>query len=188
MVLLIVGLILFFAAHLTPTAPAFHGSLVARFGPNAYKLGFTAVSLIGLGLIIYGAILMRGSPADLHLWSPPVWTRHLAWLLMLAAFVLLAATGLPSHIRDWVGHPMLTAIMVWALAHLLANGDMLALLLFGAFLAYALFDRLSVVQRGVALKPAAQGFGGDARAVAIGAALWALVLFKIHAWAGAPLL
>jgi uncharacterized membrane protein len=188
MVLLILGLILFLGAHLTPTAPGFHDSLVARFGLNVYKLGFTVVALIGLGLIIYGSILMRGSPTDPRLWSPPIWTRHLAIALMLAAFVLLAAANVPSHIRDWVGHPMLTAIVVWALAHLLANGDLLALLLFGAFLAFALYDRLSVALRGVALKPAATGFVGDAKAVAIGALLWALVLFKVHAWAGAPLL
>lgn len=188
MVLLVLGLILFIGAHLIPTAPVFRESLVARLGLNGYKLGVTAASLIGLGLIVYGSVLTRGSPSDPQLWSPPIWSRHLSFLLMLVAFVLLAAANVPSHIRDAVKHPMLAAIVVWALAHLIANGDLLALLLFGSFLGYALYDRLSVVKRGIGVKVAANGFGGDAKAAAFGAAIWALVLFKLHAWAGAPLL
>jgi uncharacterized membrane protein len=188
MVWLVLGLVLFLGAHLTPTFPAFRASSIARFGLNGYKLGITLASLAGLILIVYGAAVFRGSPGDIQIWSPPPWTKHPVMVLMLIAFVLLASANIPSKIRDAVKHPMLAAITVWALAHLLANGDLLALLLFGAFLLYSLYDRKSVANRGVALKERAQGFGGDIKALVGGGVIWALVLFKLHALAGAPLL
>jgi uncharacterized membrane protein len=83
---------------------------------------------------------------------------------------------------------MLAAIMLWAVAPLLANGDLLALLLFGSFLIFALYDRLSAARRGLGRKKPAQGFGGDVAAVVVGLVLWAATLFKLHALAGVPLL
>jgi uncharacterized membrane protein len=107
---------------------------------------------------------------------------------MLPAFILLASTGAASHIRDKVRHPMLAAIKLWAAAHLLANGDLLALLLFGSFLAYGVYDRISVKRRAVPLKPKTDGWRGDAIAVAVGVVLWAATLFWLHGAAGVPLL
>ncbi len=187
MAILVCGLIFFFGAHLTPTFPQFRARLVERLGLGPYKLAFTAVSLTGLILIVFGVSAFRGAPGDARLWPPPLWTRHLAFALMLPAFVLIASAYIPSRIRDKVGHPMLAAIIIWAVAHLLANGDLLALLLFGAFLAFALHDRMSVARRAVAPKKPAQGFGGDVAAVVAGVVLWAATLFWLHGLAGVSL-
>ncbi len=188
MVTLIIGLILFFGAHVTPTFPAFRAGLAERFGLGPFKLAFTAVSLAGLILIILGVSAMRGSAEDARIWSPPVWSRHLAFALMLPAFVLIAAAYIPSHIRERVGHPMLAAIMIWALAHLFANGDLLALLLFGSFLAFADYDRISVSRRTFAARATARGWSGDVAALLVGFVLWAATLFWLHGLAGVPLL
>ncbi len=185
---LILGLILFLGAHLAPTLPGFRGGLVEKFGLNVYKLAFSIASLAGLVLIVTGVSAFRGAPADIPLWTPPTWARHLAFALMLFAFISIVSAYVPSHIRDKARHPMLLAIMVWAVAHLLANGDLLALLLFGSFLAFALYDRLSVERRAAAPKAPAQGYGGDAAAVLIGFAFWAATLFWLHGLAGVPLL
>jgi len=188
MTILILGLAIFIGSHLVPTFPNFRAAKIAQFGANGYKLLFSAASLIGLALIALGVAAARGSAADIQLWSPPLWTRHLAFLLMALAFILLAATYIPSKIRDKARHPMLAAVKLWALAHLLANGDLLALLLFGSLLAYAVYDRISVKRRGVPAKPPAQGWTGDALALALGLGLWALTLFWLHPLAGVPLL
>lgn len=188
MFFLLTGLVLFFGAHVTPTLPAFRASLIEKFGLPVYKLAYATVSLVGLVLIIHGASSFRGSESDAYFWSPPLWTRHIAFTLMLPAFILLASAYIPSKIREKAGHPMLAAIMLWALAHLLANGDLLALLLFGSFLAFAFYDRVSVSRRRVAPKPPAKGLAGDLIAVVAGTGLWAATLFWLHGLAGAPLL
>ncbi len=188
MAMLIFGLILFLGAHVTPTFPAFRGALVERVGLKVYKLAFSVASLAGLILIVLGVSAFRGAPADMQIWSPPHWTRHLAFALTALAFVLIVSAYIPSHVRDTAVHPMLAAIILWALAHLAANGDLLALLLFGSFLAFGAYDRISVARRVVAGKKPAQGFGGDAASVLIGLALWAATLFWLHPLAGVPLL
>lgn len=188
MALLILGLILFIGAHLVPTFPAFRENLIARFGLNGYKLVVTLPSFAGLILIIFGASALRGSPANVSLWTPPAGSRHLAFALMFVSFVLFAAANFPSRIRDAVKHPQVTALGVWALAHLISNGDLLGLLLFGSFLLYAIYDRISVAARGVALKTPATGYGGDIKAIVAGGVLWAVTLFWLHGLAGAPLL
>jgi uncharacterized membrane protein len=107
---------------------------------------------------------------------------------MLPACVLIVAAYAPSHIRDWTRHPMLAAVALWAAAHLVANGDLLALLLFGSFLLFAFYDRFSVSRRALAPRVAARGWAGDAAAVLVGLGLWAAILLRLHAWAGVPLL
>jgi uncharacterized membrane protein len=188
MLILILGLVLFIGAHLIPTAPGLRAALAARLGENRPKLLVTALSFAGLILIVIGAEGFRGSAADVLLWTPPVWGRHLAFLLMLAAFILVVAAYVPSQLRDATRHPMLTGLILWALAHLLANGDLLAAILFGSFLAFGIIDRISLAQRGVGPKKPAQGFGGDLLAVGLGAALWAATFFWLHGLAGLPLL
>lgn len=185
---LILGLLLFFAAHLTPTFPVFRRSLNARFGENGYKLGFSLVSGLGLVLIILGASALRGTDADAQLWAPPVWGKHLAFVLMLPAFVLVVSAYTPSHIRDWTRHPMLTGVILWAAAHLIANGDLLALILFGSFLAFSIYDRVSLSSREIPPRLAAPGWAADAAAILVGLALWGATLLWLHALAGAPLL
>jgi uncharacterized membrane protein len=186
---LVFGLILFFAAHLVPTAPDRRAALVSALGENGYKIGFSLASALGLALIVLGVGAMRGSASDLQLWLPPVWARHLAFALMLPAFVLVAAAyAPPSHIRDWARHPMLAGVTLWAAAHLFANGDLLALLLFGSFLLFSIYDRIAATRRAASPRAPATGWAGDAAALVVGSALWAATLFWLHGLAGVPLL
>ncbi len=188
---LILGLVVFFAIHLVPTKPALKQGLVDRFGETTFKVVFGGIALLGLGLIVFGYHkLQLNTGKNLVLWDPPSWTRHIAFLLMLPAMILLVAAYVPSRIRAAVKHPMLAAIKIWALAHLLVNGDLASLLLFGSFLAFAVYDRISVKRRG---DPGPLGAKtgpaiNDAIVVAAGIALYALMLFWGHgALIGVPL-
>ncbi|MCW2272536.1 NnrU family protein [Rhodoblastus acidophilus] len=188
MVWLILGLIFFIGGHLIPSVPGLRDKLIARFGLNGYA-GFVALpSLIGMILIVVGTSAFRGAPGDIKLWTPPAGARHLSFVLMFIAFVLFAAANFPSKIRDAVKHPQVTALAVWALAHLISNGDLLALLLFGGLLLFAIFDRISLAVRRVPLRAPATGFGGDIKAIVVGAILWIATVFWLHGLAGAPLL
>lgn len=187
MMVLIVGIIIFLGIHLLPTSPDMRDGLIRRFGANAYKAMFSILSLVGLIVIVLGYYKVQ----HLHpgkneiLWDPPVWTRHIALALMLPAMILLVAAQVPSRIRNAVKHPMLLAIKTWALAHLLANGDLASLLLFGSFLAYAVYDLISVKRRG-AQGPLGNKQPGsilnDVLVVAVGTGLYFALLYGGHAW------
>lgn len=183
MLVMVLGLVLFFAIHLVPANLDLKNGLIARFGDGGYKAIFGVVSLIGLTLIVLGFYKLQLHPGkNPQLWSPPIWTRHLALALMLPAMIALAATYIPSHIHVMLKHPMLVAIKIWALAHLLANGDLAALVLFGSFLAYAVYDRISVKRRGD-LGPLGKGTGpwiNDVAVVVVGTALYAVILLYLH--------
>lgn len=191
MLLLILGLIIFFAVHLVPTKPEFREGLVARFGEGAFKAAFAIASLAGLVLIVLGYHKLQLMPGkNVILWDPPTWTRHLAMLLMIPALILLVASQIPSRIRTAAKHPMLAAIKIWALAHLLANGDLASLLLFGGFLAFAVYDRISVKQRAYAGRLGTDPGKpiNDIIVVVVGLALYALIVFWGHgALIGVPL-
>jgi uncharacterized membrane protein len=190
--LLLVGLGLFFVAHLVPTRPDLRARLVARFGAGRYSGLFSVVSLVALAMIVWGYGRMQGlARGNPQVWDPPAWSKHVTMLLMVPALILLVAAYVPSRIRNATGHPMLIAIMLWALGHLLANGDLASLLLFGSFLAYTVYDRISVGQRH-ALGPLGEakgGLPGDVAAIAGGLVLYALLLFWGHQkLTGVPLL
>jgi uncharacterized membrane protein len=190
--LLLVGLGLFFVAHLVPTRPDLRARLVARIGAGRYSGLFSVVSLLALAMIVWGYGRMQGlARGNPQVWDPPAWSKHVTMLLMVPALILLVAAYVPSRIRNATGHPMLIAIMLWALGHLLANGDLASLLLFGSFLAYAVYDRISVGQRR-ALGPLGEakgGLPGDVAAIAGGLVLYALLLFWGHQkLTGVPLL
>ncbi len=186
MMLLIVGLIIFLGLHVLPTIPEVRDGFRDRLGAATYKGLFSVLSLIGFALIILGYHKMQLHPGkNPVLWDPPVWTRHIAALLMLPAMILIVAANVPSRIRSAVKHPMLLAIKLWALAHLLANGDVASLLLFGSFLGYAIYDRISVKQRG-ALGPLGDAQPArvlnDVIVVGVGVVLYAGLLFGGHEW------
>ncbi|CFW97583.1 NnrUfamily protein [Candidatus Filomicrobium marinum] len=191
MMLLIAGLALFFAIHLVPTNRPLRDGLAVRFGEMGYKGVFSIVALIGFVMIVLGFAKMQAMLGSKNpiLWYPPTWTRHVAFTLMLPAMILLVAAYIPSRIRAAVKHPMLVAIKIWALAHLLANGDVASIVLFGSFLAYAVYDRISLKHRGN------MGAGGanapvinDVLVVVLGLGLYAAMLFWGHAWLiGVPL-
>ena len=128
------GLILFFAVHLLPIMPDLRAGVRDAIGGGGYRGLFSLISLLGLVLIVIGYGDLRTSvAANPELWSPPTWTRHIAFLLMIPSMILLVSAYVPNRIRDAVGHPMLAAIKIWALAHLLANGDLASVILFGSF-------------------------------------------------------
>ena len=187
MMLLIVGLIIFFGVHILPANQDVRAGLRDRLGAGTYKAAFSAISLIGFIVIILGYHKMQ-----LHLggknpilWDPPLWTRHVALLLMLPAMIFIVASNVPSRIRTVVRHPMLLAIKLWAFAHLLANGDLASLTLFGSFLAYAVYDMISVKQRG-ALGPLGSKQAtspiNDVIVVGVGLALYVALLAGLHQW------
>lgn len=192
MALLIGGLAIFFIVHLVPTLPSVRAGLIAGVGGGIYRGLFALASIAGLAAIVlgYGQAqgLGRGNP---ELWTPPVWVKHVVLLLMVPALILLVAAYVPSRIRSAVRHPMLAALMLWAFAHLLANGDLASVLLFGSFLAFAVYDRISVMSRAAPgpLGDAKGGVAQDIVVVAAGLALYALILFWGHAkLTGVPLL
>jgi uncharacterized membrane protein len=146
MIYLVMGLLLFLGVHSVGiVAPAWRDRTVARTGAGPWRGLYSVVSIAGFVLLIWGYGLARQQP--LLLYSPPAWTRYLAALLMLPAFPLLFAAYLPSHIRSTLKHPMLLAVMFWAVAHLAANGTLADVVLFGGFLVWAVVDRLSYKRR-----------------------------------------
>ena len=184
MLMLILGLAIFYVPHLVPAMPQLRSSLRDRMGPSAYLLSFSIVSLISLILIAKGygdaRTLGGGNP---QLWVPPPFMRHITLTLMWPAFILLAAAYIPSRIRTAVKHPFLAAVKIWALAHLLVRGDLASLLLFGSLLAYAVFDRISVKKRN-ALGPLGAVKGsvkGDIAAVLVGTLAYAFMVLYGHA-------
>lgn len=199
MLVLILGLVLFLGTHAFSMARAKRAEVIGRIGEQRYKLGYALLSGLGLALTGYGYDLYR-QDGMIPVWSPPVFTRHLAVLLTLFAFISLAATYLPGHIRTRLKHPMLLAVKIWATAHLLANGDLGSMLLFGAFLAWAVAARISAKRRPLTAGQVAAQHGGqaapagwrnDAIAVAVGVVAWFVfgrylhpLLIGVAAWPG----
>jgi uncharacterized membrane protein len=179
MVLLIAGLIVFLGVHTFTTLRAPRAALIARLGEGPYKGLYSLVSAVGLVLIVWGFGRYR-STGWVQIWYPPAGMRHVAMLLMWPAFVALAATYSPlGKIKAALRHPMLVAVKTWALAHLLANGDLGALLLFGAFLAWAVYDRIAVKRRGDRGAPPSGFTSGDMIAIAVGTAAY-IAMFWLH--------
>lgn len=178
MILLFAGLLLFLGAHLFTRARGARAGVVASVGEAPYKIGYSLVSLLGLVLIVIG---WRSAPY-VELWSPPNWTRHLTILLMWPVFVLLVATYLPGHIRAKAKHPMLAALKLWAAAHLISNGDLASVVLFGALLAYGVVARILIKRaeraEGRSVPPAS--WQNDVIAVVIGTAAYALFGAFLH--------
>jgi len=179
MTLLIIGIIVFLGVHLLPTFPDLRGKWMARLGEGGYRTLFSILSLLGFVLIVWG---FAKAPV-IQVWSPPNWTRYVAMVLMVPVFILLIAAYLPGEIKAKVKHPFLVAIKTWALAHLIANGDLASIILFGSFLAYAAFDRIAIKHRPATGHMGAAGGGpprNDAIAVVGGLTLYVIFLVWLH--------
>jgi uncharacterized membrane protein len=146
MAILILGLIVFIGAHAFTMARAARARAIARLGEGPYKGLYSLVSLLGLILIVWGYGSYRAG-GYVQVWDPPVWTRHLALPLVWLAFVAMVAAYIPGRIRRALKHPMLAGLKIWALAHLLANGDLGSIILFGALLAWAVVARIAAKRR-----------------------------------------
>lgn len=185
MLMLIVGLVLFLGVHsVSIVSRSGRDRLVQRLGEGPWKGVYSLIALVGFVLIIYGYAQARETPVLLY--TLPTGFRHLAALLMLPVFILLAAAYLPGRIQRMAKHPMLLAVKFWALSHLLAQsatgGTLADVLLFGGFLAWAVADRISVKRRGVAAPQAKGSAVNDVIAVVVGLAVYVLFVVWAHAW------
>ena len=181
MTVLIAGLVLFLGAHTLTTLRDARGTVIGRIGEGPYKGLYSLVSAVGLVLIVWGFARYR-SDGYVVVWTPPGWLHPVSLILMWISFVALAAAYSPAgKIKGVLRHPMLVGIKAWALAHLLVNGDLGSIILFGAFLAWAVYDRIAVKRRGDAGAPPADVASGDAIAVIAGSAAFA-AMFWLHPW------
>ena len=184
MTLLILGLATFLGIHSTRIfAEGLRNAQVAKLGLNGWKADYSMVSIAGFVLIVYGYGEARLTPVGI--WSPPVGIRHLAALLTVPAFVLLAAAYVPgTRIKKAVGHPMVAGVKVWAFARVIANGTLAGVLLFGSFLAWSIVDYASARRRDRAAgSEYVTGPGTrDLTAVVVGLAAWAAFAFWLHGW------
>jgi len=185
MPVLVVGLLIFLGVHsVSIAAPGWRTTTIARLGEGPWKGLYSLASAVGLALIVVGYGLARRDPVVLY--TAPAALRHVALVVMLPVFPLLFAAYLPGRIRAVTKHPFLLAVKFWALAHLLANGMLADLVLFGGFLAWAVADRISVKRRPAAEThevPAAPARpANDAIALVGGLVVYAVFIFWAHRW------
>ncbi len=180
MAMLILGLVVFLGVHSIGFAsPGLRARAVARLGERGWKGLYAVVAIIGFVLLVRGFAEARESSAVLY--TPPGWMRHVTFLLMLPVFPLILAAYLPGRIKTAMKHPMLAAVKFWALAHLLSNGGLPDVLLFGGFLAWAVADRISLKHRPpqrIATAPA-RPFN-DVLAVVLGLGLYVFFIAWAH--------
>ena len=185
MTLLVSGLALFVVLHLIPSVPPLRAGLVARMGDGPYRGVFSFVALASLVMVVWGYSAAPFEPV----YSPPSWGRHAAMGLVPLALVLFAAANMPTHIRAVVRHPMLLGLLVWALAHLAANGDLRSVVLFGTFGGFAVVAAVSAVARGKGLadgKPPRLTL--DAAAIVSGTIVTGLLAYFHAALFGVPVI
>lgn len=182
MTILVIGLVLMLGIHSVRIfADGWRSGMIARLGANGWKAVYSLVSIAGLVLIAWGYGIAREAPIDL--WTPPAWTRHLASLLTLVAFLLLAAAYAPrNRIKAAIGHPMVAGVKIWAFAHLIANGRLADVVLFGSFLAWAVLDfrAARARDRSAWTRHPSGALSGDIVTVVLGVAAWALFALVLH--------
>lgn len=183
MLLFIAGLVIFLGVHsIAIVAPAWRDAQLAQRGEAAWKGLYSVVSILGFALLIYGYGIARQAPVVLY--TPPAAMRHIALALMIPVFPLLLAAYLPGRIQSAAKHPMLLAVKIWATAHLLANGTLVDVLLFGSFLAWAVLDRIAAKRRAVprVVPGAPPSALNDAIALIAGLALYVAFVMGVHLW------
>lgn len=189
MSILLLGLLIFFGVHFVSIVnDPWRNRVAARIGEWPWKAVYSVIAVVGFVLIVWGYGIARQDPVVLYV--PPAWLHTVAILLLVPVFPLLLATYLPGRIQAAAKHPMLAATKLWAVAHLLANGTLADVLLFGAFLVWAVLDRISMkhrTQRPLPSVPASRA--NDVIAVVGGLALYAAFVFWLHgSLIGAPLI
>lgn len=178
---LILGLVVFLGVHsVRVIAPQWRTQMIGRMGEGGWKGVYSLLSVVGFILIVWGYGQARAAGTPL-VWVPPVGMRHAASLLTLVAFVLLVATYMPrNHIRRAVGHPMVIGVALWSIAHLLSNGWLHAIVLFGAFLVWSLVDWASAARRGPATAGAPASAAMTALTVVVGVVAWLVFAMWLH--------
>lgn len=178
---MILGLALFLGPHTVTTQRELRARLIEIGGESVYKIAYALISLVGIVLIAYGFGQYRAA-GMINVWYPPAWTRHVTAALMLPAVILVVAAYCRGRIYTAVKHPMITAVKLWAAAHLLANGDLGSIILFGAFMGWAVLDRISLKRRSDAGGPPIPvgGLPNDLIAIAIGIVAYLALGFVFH--------
>jgi uncharacterized membrane protein len=180
--ILLLGLVVFLGTHVFVSFREARASVIERLGLPAYRGMFALVSLVGLVLIIWGYAQYRAHDL-IQFWLPPAFMRHITVGLMPFSVIFIVAAFVPSHIKARLKHPMLAGVKTWALAHLLSNGDLGSILLFGTFLAWGVYARIAAKRRGdigAAAKPAPDGWTNDIIVVVIGTAVFLALGFWFH--------
>jgi uncharacterized membrane protein len=178
---MILGLILFLGVHTLTTRREPRAQIIGAVGEGSYKIGYTLLSVAGLALVTWGFSRYRAT-GWIDVWNPPIALRHITVALMLPAVILVVASYIRGRIYTTLKHPMLTGVKLWAAAHLLANGDLGSIILFGSFLAWAVYDRISLKHRPDAGAPPIPvgGPGNDLIAIAVGVVAYLALAFAFH--------
>jgi len=178
---MILGLVLFLGVHTLTTQRELRARLIASWGEGGYKAGYALVSAAGLALIVWGFAHYRAT-GWIDVWYPPTALKHVTVALMLPAVILVVASYVRGRIYTTLKHPMLAGVKLWAAAHLLANGDLGSIILFGSFLGWAVFDRISLKHRPDAGAPPIPvgGPGNDLIAIAVGIVAYLALAFAFH--------
>jgi uncharacterized membrane protein len=181
LLVMILGLVLFLGVHTLTTQRELRAQIIASVGEGGYKVGYALVSAAGLALIVWGFAHYRAT-GMWEVWTPPTAFKHITVALMLPAVILVVASYIRGRIYTTLKHPMLAGVKLWAVAHLLANGDLGSIILFGSFLGWAVFDRISLKRRGDAGAPPIPvgGPGNDLIAVAVGVVAYLGLAFAFH--------
>jgi uncharacterized membrane protein len=179
--IMILGLAVFIGTHLITTRREQRAGLIARFGEGTYKGLYAVASIIGVVLIAYGYSRYRAT-GWIDVWYPPAWTRHVTVLLVWPAIIMFVAAYSPGRIKTTLKHPMLVGTKLWALAHLVSNGDLGSIILFGSILAWAVVDRISLKRRTDAGSPPIPvgGVTKDVIAVVAGTLIYLALAFWFH--------
>jgi uncharacterized membrane protein len=179
--IMILGLAVFIGAHVLVALREQRAGVIARLGEGTYKGLFSLVSVIGIVLIAVGFARYRAA-GIIDVWYPPSWMRHVTDLMVWPAIVCVVAAYIPGDIKRVLKHPMLVGVKLWAFAHLLSNGDLGSIILFGSILAWAVFDRISLKHRSDPGAPEfpTGGRGNDILAVVIGTLLYLALGFWFH--------
>ena len=179
--ILIIGLVVFLGAHVFVTQREARAALIARVGELPYKALFALVSLVGLALIVWGFARYQAE-GYVQVWTPPRFMRHITVLLVWPAIICVTAAYIPGDIKRTLKHPLLVGVKLWALAHLLSNGDLGGIILFASILAWAVFDRITLKRRTDAggLPIPLGGRRNDVIAIVVGTILYLALGFWFH--------
>lgn len=177
MLILILGMVVFMGIHCVPLLPNRRQQLLNQWGATGYRKRFSLIAGVGLLLIIIG----KAYAGYVHIYAPPPWGRHLTHLLVLVAFILLPAANMPNDIKRFTPHPMNWGVILWALGHLLANGDLASIILFGGFGVFAAVDILSANARGASTRDQRYPLKKNIMVVVAGVVAYSLLAF-LHPW------
>ena len=182
MTLLIIGVSLFIVIHLVPSVVPLRTALFEGLGEKAYKGVYSLMALTGLGLMIYG----KAYAEYVHVWSPLEWSRYVAWVAMVPALILIVAANVPGNIKRFTPHPMMWSVLIWAAAHLFANGDQASIILFAPLGIFAIIHIISANARGATTQTEVLPVASDIKVIAIGLVTYVIFagahsfLFKVN--------